>query len=551
VKQTEPNRASTPDDLSRLRERICVLENENEQLARTLEKFEIRFHDLADNIREIISIFEPDLGLQVYVSPAYELIWERSRESLYADPSSWLEAIHPEDLPRVQKTLESMESGKIDFLRTDSLKDEFRIIRRNGEYRWMRARYTPIRGENGDILRVISFIEDITDWKKLETQLIQSQKMDAVGRLAGGIAHDFNNLLTVINGYSALLGERLDLSDDVQEDLKSIRKAGDRAAALTSQLLAFSRKAMLQSRIIELNQAIAGVEPMLRRLIRENVELSTFLNSDPMNVKADPTQLEQVIMNLVINARDAIESTGTITIETGTVRFDAEMARLHGNSEPGVYAMMAVSDTGRGMSPEIQERIFEPFFTTKELGQGTGLGLATVYGIVKQSKGTIWVYSEEGSGTTFKVYLPLASPPSKSEVEPVTQKSAFGTGTILLVEDDEQVRNIASEVLRKRGYEVIQAANGEEARRLATTISRIDLLVTDVIMPKMGGRELAIILTGEHPGMKVLFISGYTENAAIQVASLSPGIHHLAKPFSPDALAQKVNQLLVQKTMTA
>jgi two-component system, cell cycle sensor histidine kinase and response regulator CckA len=551
VKQTEPNRASTPDDLSRLRERICVLENENEQLARTLEKFEIRFHDLADNIREIISIFEPDLGLQVYVSPAYELIWERSRESLYADPSSWLEAIHPEDLPRVQKTLESMESGKIDFLRTDSLKDEFRIIRRNGEYRWMRARYTPIRGENGDILRVISFIEDITDWKKLETQLIQSQKMDAVGRLAGGIAHDFNNLLTVINGYSALLGERLDLSDDVQEDLKSIRKAGDRAAALTSQLLAFSRKAMLQSRIIELNQAIAGVEPMLRRLIRENVELSTFLNSDPMNVKADPTQLEQVIMNLVINARDAIESTGTITIETGTVRFDAEMARLHGNSEPGVYAMMAVSDTGRGMSPEIQERIFEPFFTTKELGQGTGLGLATVYGIVKQSKGTIWVYSEEGSGTTFKVYLPLASPPSKSEVEPVAQKSAFGTGTILLVEDDEQVRNIASEVLRKRGYEVIQAANGEEARRLATTISRIDLLVTDVIMPKMGGRELAIILTGEHPGMKVLFISGYTENAAIQVASLSPGIHHLAKPFSPDALAQKVNQLLVQKTMTA
>lgn len=551
MKQKEPNSATSPEDLHRLRERICVLENENEQLARTLEKFEIRFHDLADNIREIISIFEPDLGRQVYVSPAYELIWERSRESLYADPSSWLEAIHPEDLPRIQKTLELMVSGKIDPLRMESLKDEFRIIRRNGEYRWMRARHTPIRGENNEILRVISFIEDITDWKKLETQLIQSQKMDAVGRLAGGIAHDFNNLLTVINGYSALLGERLDLSDDVHEDLKSIRKAGDRAAALTSQLLAFSRKAMLQSKIIELNQAIAGVEPMLRRLIRENVELTTFLSSKPMNIKADPTQLEQVIMNLVINARDAIESTGTITIETDIVHFDAEMARLHGKSEPGVYAMMAVSDTGRGMSPEIQERIFEPFFTTKELGQGTGLGLATVYGIVKQSRGTIWVYSEEGSGTTFKVYLPLASAPSKSEVEPVRQKSASGTGTILLVEDDDQVRNIASEVLRKRGYQVIQAANGEEATHLATTISRIDLLVTDVIMPKMGGRELAIILTAEHPGMKVLFISGYTENATIQVASLAPGIHHLAKPFSPDALGQKVNELLVPKTMTA
>jgi PAS domain S-box-containing protein len=551
VKQTEPKRAAAPDDVNRLRERISVLENENAQLARTLEKFEVRFHDLADNIKEIISIFEPGLGRQIYVSPAYEVIWERSLESLYTDPSSWLDAIYPEDLPRVQKTLESLISPKADSLRMESLKDEFRIVRRNGENRWMRARYTPIRGERGEILRVISFIEDITDWKKLETQLIQSQKMDAVGRLAGGIAHDFNNLLTVINGYSALLGERLDLSDDVQEDLKSIRKAGDRAAALTSQLLAFSRKAMLQAKNIELNQAIAGVEPMLRRLIRENVELTTFLSSEPMNVKADPTQLEQVIMNLVINARDAIESTGTITIETDSVHFDAEMARLHGNSEPGEYAMMAVSDTGRGMSAEIQERIFEPFFTTKELNQGTGLGLATVYGIVKQSKGTIWVYSEEGSGTTFKVYLPLVKAPSKFETEPNTQKPASGTGTILLVEDDEQVRNIASEVLKKRGYKVVQASNGLEATRLAGAISHIDLLVTDVIMPKMGGRELAIALTKEHPRMKVLFISGYTENATIQVASMAPGIHHLAKPFTPDALAQKVSHLLIPKTMTA
>jgi two-component system, cell cycle sensor histidine kinase and response regulator CckA len=551
VKQTEPKKASSTDDLSRLRERICLLENEKEQLARKLEKSEVRFHDLADNTKEIISIFEPGPGRQIYVSPAYELIWERSRDSLYADPKSWLEAIHPEDRPRIQKTLDSMDSSKIDSLRMEALKDEFRIIRRNGDHRWMRARYTPIRGESGEILRVISFIEDITDWKKLETQLNQSQKMDAVGRLAGGIAHDFNNLLTVINGYSALLGERLDLSEDVQEDLKSIRKAGDRAAALTSQLLAFSRKAMLQSKNIELNRAIAGVEPMLRRLIRENVELTTFLSSEPMNVRADPMQLEQVIMNLVINARDAIESTGTITIETNSVHFDAEMARLHGNSEPGEYAMMAVSDTGRGMSAETQERIFEPFFTTKELGQGTGLGLATVYGIVKQSKGTIWVYSEEGSGTTFKVYLPLTAAPPKLEAEPAKQKPSTGTGTILLVEDDEQVRNIATEVLRKRGYQVIQASNGQEATRLASSISRIDLLVTDVIMPKMGGRELAIVLAREHPRMKVLFISGYTENATIQVASLAPGIHHLAKPFSPDALAQKVSQLLVQKAMTA
>jgi two-component system cell cycle sensor histidine kinase/response regulator CckA len=551
VKQTEPNRTLSPENLTRLNERICVLEKENEQLERNLQKFEVRFHDLADNIREIISIFEPNLRRQVYVSPAYELIWERSRESLYADPLSWLEAIHPEDLPRVRKTLDLIDLGKLESFGIESLKDEFRIIRRNGEYRWMRARYTPIRGEHGDIIRVIAFVEDITEWKKLETQLIQSQKMDAVGRLAGGIAHDFNNLLTVINGYSALLGERLDLSDDVLEDLKSIRKAGDRAASLTSQLLAFSRKAMLQPKVFELNEAIAVVEPMLRRLIRENVELTTFFSREPINIKADPIQLEQVIMNLVINARDAIESTGTITIETGRVRFDTEMALLHGNSPPGDYAMVAVSDTGRGMSQETQERIFEPFFTTKELGQGTGLGLATVYGIVKQSRGTVWVYSEEGSGTTFRVYLPLVGAPAKSVAEPAKERSSSGTGTILLVEDDEQVRHIASEVLKKRGYQVVAAANGEEATRLAGELRRIDLLVTDVIMPKMGGRELATSLSTQHPRMKILFISGYTENATIQVANLSPGIHHLAKPFSPDALGLKVSQLLAQKTMTA
>jgi two-component system cell cycle sensor histidine kinase/response regulator CckA len=542
VSQTEPNDALSPyDEKRRLRQRIAVLEADNQNLTRTLRKSEIRFHDLADNIREIISIVEPDLSNQIYISPGYETVWERSRESLYADPKSWLEAVHPEDLSRVVKSLESIET----------FNEDFRIVRRNGDHRWVRSRCTPIKNENGDIIRVIAFIEDITDWKRLETQLIQSQKMDAVGRLAGGIAHDFNNLLTVINGYSALLSERLDLADDVHEDLKSIRKAGDRAAALTAQLLAFSRKAMLQSKIIDLNQAVAGVEPMLRRLIRENVELVTYLNGESMSVKADPSQLEQVIMNLVINARDAIESTGTVTIETGRIRFDAETARLHGNSEPGEYAMMAVSDTGRGMSRETQERIFEPFFTTKELGQGTGLGLATVYGIVKQSGGSIWVYSEEGSGTTFRIYLPLQIAPVRHEPEPEVQKVSSGSGAILLVEDDEQVRHIAGEVLRKRGYQVIQASNGEEASHLAAALPHIDLLVTDVIMPKMGGRELAIALSQRHRALKVLFISGYTENATIQVASLKRGVHHLAKPFSPDALARKVSQILAPKTMTA
>lgn len=542
MKPTDLIHEPSPEEMKTFRERLSYLETENQRLQRDLGKAESRLHDIADNTQDVISIVDPKLIQQLYISPGYEEIWERSRESLYADPRSWIDAVHPEDLPRVLKASESLENSS----------EEYRIVKRSGEHRWLRVRRTPIRNEAGEVVRVVAFTEDITDWKRMETQLIQSQKMDAVGRLAGGIAHDFNNLLTVINGYSALLNERLDLADEVHEDLRSIRKAGDRAAALTAQLLAFSRKGMMQSKVVDLNHAITGLQPMLRRLIRESVELATFLADEPLNVKADPTQLEQVIMNLMINARDAIHSFGTVTMETGKVRFDAEMARLHGAAHPGDYAMMAVSDTGRGMSRETQERIFEPFFTTKELGLGTGLGLATVYGIVKQSGGTIWVYSEEGSGTTIKVYLPLAKAPVRLEPEPEIKRAATGSGIILLVEDDEQVRHIAGEVLRKRGYQVIPACNGEEASLVAASLPHIDLLVTDVIMPKMGGRALAVSLSAKHPTMKVLFISGYTENAAIQIGNLGPGVHHhLAKPFSPDSLARKVSQILAPKTMTA
>ncbi len=382
-----------------------MLEAENISLARSLRRSDARFHDLADNSRHVVSIIDARLATQLYVSPGYENLWEKSRESLYANPASWLDAIHPEDLGRVTKALET----------PGTFNEDYRVVRRNGESRWVRTRYTPILNEGSEIVRIVAFTEDISDWKRLETQLIQSQKMDAVGRLAGGIAHDFNNLLTVINGYSAMLMERIDLSDDVRSDLASIARAGERAASLTAQLLSFSRKAMAQPKTIELRAALAEVEPMLRRLIRENVELVTRIHAPGVTVKVDPTQFEQVIMNLVINARDAIEATGKITIEVGKVDFDFETSRLHGNVTPGQYALLAVSDTGRGMSAKVQERIFEPFFTTKELGQGTGLGLATVYGIVKQSGGTIWVYSEESVGTTIRIYLPLATPLANQE----------------------------------------------------------------------------------------------------------------------------------------
>jgi PAS domain S-box-containing protein len=541
VNWTESIDAPSVDELNRLRDRVAVLETENLSLARSLRQSDARFHDLADNVREVVSVVDAQISRQVYISPGYEQVWERSRESLHANPWSWLDAVHPDDLPRVRKALESPAS----------FNEDYRIIKRNGDSRWVRTRFTAIRNEASEIVRVVAFTEDITDWKRMETQLIQSQKMDAVGRLAGGIAHDFNNLLTVINGYSALLIERLDVSDDVREDLASIRRAGERAASLTAQLLAFSRKAMAQPKIIVLEEAVAGVEPMLRRLIRENVELVTVTEDASVSVKADPTQLEQVIMNLVNNARDAIEASGTITIETGRVHFDAEMSRLHAGAEPGPHAVIAVSDNGRGMSAQTQERIFEPFFTTKELGQGTGLGLATVYGIVKQSGGTIWVYSEEGIGTTIKIYLPLADRPADTESEPQAERIKSGSGTILLVEDDEEVRHIAREVLRKRGYRVISAANGEEALGLVSSSPELDLLVTDVIMPKLGGRELAAILGPLYPKLKVLFISGYTENAVIQLGNHAPGLNHLAKPFSPDALARKVSDILSPKTMTA
>ncbi len=528
---------SSVEELDVLRRRVRLLESENVLLAHNRHQADMIFHDIADNIQSVVSVVDASFEHQVYVSPGYKTLWERSLDSLYARPLSWLEAIHPEELSRVRTALEEPEI----------FNEEFRILRSDGDHRWVRTRFTPVRNENSQIVRYIAFTEDITDWKRMESQLIQSQKMDAVGRLAGGIAHDFNNLLTVINGYSAMLIERFDLADDVREDLTSICKAGERAAALTAQLLAFSRKAMTRPKILVLSEAIADIEPMLRRLIRENVELITTSSDETACVRADSTQFEQVIMNLVINARDAIEASGIITIETGKVHFNAETSRLHAQTKPGDYGVIAVSDNGRGMSASTQEHIFEPFFTTKESRHGTGLGLATVYGIVKQTGGTISVYSEEGVGTTFRIYVPLADGPDVKEPQEQLEQSALGSGTVLLVEDDEQVRHVAAEVLHKRGYTVTQAANGEDAARAAADIASIDLLVTDVIMPKMGGRELAAGLATLHPHMQVLFISGYTENAVVHLGNLSAKLNHLAKPFSPAALARKVGDILGPK----
>jgi two-component system, cell cycle sensor histidine kinase and response regulator CckA len=386
---------------------------------------------------------------------------------------------------------------------------------------------------------------DVTEGRKLEEQFRQAQKMEAVGRLAGGVAHDFNNLLSVIIGHSTLLLEELKPIDPLVEDLKAIKAAGERGSALTQQLLSFSRQQVLAPRVLDLNQLVADSERMLRRLVGEDVELVTSLARKLARVKADPGQMDQVLMNLVVNARDAMPDGGKITIETEDVLLDSSYTTAHFGIEPGPYVMLAVSDTGLGMDRQTQARIFEPFFTTKEPGKGTGLGLSTVFGIVKQNSGTIWVYSEVGNGTTFKLYFPRADGMDVSVVESVQSAQLEGTETILLVEDQDEVRNVARAVLRRYGYNVLEACNAGEALLTCERHPRaISLLLTDVVMPQMSGRELAERLLRVRPDLKVLYMSGYTDNAVIHHGMLDSGVAYLQKPLVPEALARRVRSVL-------
>lgn len=389
-------------------------------------------------------------------------------------------------------------------------------------------------------------IHALQNLRNTEEQLLQAQKLEAVGRLAGGVAHDFNNLLTAIIGYSEMGLRKLDATDPLRRNLNEIKNAGDRAAALTRQLLAFSRKQVMQPRVLDLNDVISNLEKMLCRMIGEDFELRTALHSAVGNVKADPGQVEQVIMNLVVNARDAMPTGGKLSIETANVYLDESYAREHVSVVPGPYVMLAVSDTGMGMDEKTRQHIFEPFFTTKEAGKGTGLGLSTVYGIVKQSGGNIWVYSEIGKGTTFKIYFPRVTEEAEAyRHAPGIPSIPKGSETILLVEDAELVRTLAWDVLLASGYRVLQAANADSALAICERNKhRIDLLLSDVVMPGMNGNELAQHLLTLHPEMRVLFMSGYTEDTIIHHGVLDEGINFLQKPFSPGALAVKVREVL-------
>ena len=399
----------------------------------------------------------------------------------------------------------------------------------------------------------IAFVNDISDRKQLEDRLLQAQKMEAVGRLAGGVAHDFNNMLTVIAGYNRMILDDLSPLDPLRGCAEEVLKAADRTAALTQQLLAFSRRQVMRSCVMNVNTTVEHTEKMLRRLIGEDIELVLSLSADIGNIKADPNHIEQAIVNLALNARDAMPKGGRITVETANTYLDETYARTHLGVKPGEFVMVAVSDTGHGMDAETRRRLFEPFFTTKEKGKGTGLGLATVYGVVKQLGGDIWVYSEPGQGTTFKLYFPrVTETASLPPASPVEANRAPSTETILVVEDEQAVRDLTVKILRKLGHTILAAANGAEAIEIATSYpGPIALLLTDVVMPNMSGRQVADHLLKLRPDLKVLYLSGYTDNTVIHHGVLDHGVEFLPKPFSREALARKIRDVLGSRPLPA
>jgi PAS domain S-box-containing protein len=454
---------------------------------------------------------------------------------------AFTEFAHPDDVAVDTRLAEELFEGKRDQYRVEK-----RYCRKDGEVVWGHLTASLVRDAAGRPQFAVGMVENITERKQLEEQFRQAQKMEAVGRLAGGVAHDFNNLLTAIRGYSELLLTAPGADDGMRRDIGEIRKAAERATSLTRQLLAFSRRQVLEPQVLNFNTVVADVGKMLRRLIGEDVELATALDPAVGRVKADPGQLEQVLVNLAVNARDAMPQGGKLTIETANVELDQVYARRHVPAPPGSYVLLTVSDTGCGMDAETQARVFEPFFTTKEVGKGTGLGLSMAYGIVKQSGGYIWVYSEPGLGSTFKIYLPRVEEAAETAASSAPRAApSGGSETILLVEDDEGVRTFARQILERAGYTLLEARDGNEALVIGERhAGPIALMLTDVVMPGKRGREVAQCLAAIRPDTRVLYMSGYTDNAIGNHGILDPGTAFLSKPFTADALMHKVREVL-------
>ena len=510
---------------------------EREQAAEALRRSQARTRRLVES--NIIGIATGDLnGKLIDVNDAFLKMLGFTRKEFLSGQMRW-------------DTLTPPEYHQSDHLAVEKLTStgmappwEKEFLRKDGTRVSVLIGVATLESESGEI-EAISFVLDISDRKRLEQQLRQAQKMEAVGQLAGGIAHDFNNLLAVIIGYGEIIEERLDDSDPLRTKAGQITAAGKRAAALTRQLLAFSRQQVLEPKILDLNTVVADTTRMLQRLIGEDVELVTIAGPALGRVKADRGQIEQVIMNLAVNGRDAMPQGGKLMISTANAVMDEVYVRQHPGAVAGPYVLLTVSDTGCGMDQQTQAHIFEPFFTTKGPGKGTGLGLATVYGVVKQSEGYVSVYSEVGRGTSFKIYLPRTDEPQLSVSANLATESERGWETILLVEDAQPVRELASELLESNGYKVLQAANGADAVRLAEKYQEpIQLLLSDVVMPGLDGRKLADHMVRTHPGIKVLYMSGFTDDAIVHHGVLDSGVALLEKPFTKASLLRKVREIL-------
>jgi len=503
---------------------------------RLLEREEV-FRLITENAADMIAVVD-DEGRRLYNSPAYSRILGYSPEEMRNTAA--FEQLHPDDRQIVSEAAATARVGDV------GRQIEYRMRHKDGSWRILESTASGIRNSDGKIEKLVIVNRDITDRKRLEQQFRQAQKMEAIGRLSGGIAHDFNNLLGVIIGYGEILQENTGTSDPNRSCIDEVLRAGQRAASLTRQLLAFSRQQVLEPTILDLNNVVLDMEKMLRRLIGEDIELNTVLNCDLGKVKADHGQIEQVILNLAVNARDAMPNGGKFTIQTDNVTMEEVDTRRYSYPfKPGRYVLLIVSDTGMGMDSVTQARIFEPFFTTKEKGKGTGLGLATVYGVVKQSEGYIEVQSEVDFGSIFKIYLPIVEAEvSSSPVHSRAIKSLHGNETILLVEDEAMLCILTRNILERYGYTVLEARNGKEACEIAhRNPVTIHLLLTDVVMPGMNGHALAGLLVSERPELKTLYMSGYT-GQGIGQGVLPIGCHFLAKPFSHETLAKKVREAL-------
>jgi two-component system, cell cycle sensor histidine kinase and response regulator CckA len=514
-----------------------------------LRESEARFRRLSDS--GMLGIMTTDVhGRILDANDAYLRMVGYSREELLRGELQWVDMTPPEVVALGERALAQLQATGV------APPWETATFRKD------RTRVPILVGVAMlEYPRCIAFTVDLTDRKEAEAgraraeealrqseeQLRHAQKMEAVGRLAGGVAHDFNNVLSVILSHAELILEDLKPSDPMRADVDEVRKAATRAAGLTRQLLTFSRQEVVQPKVIDLREVLGSMDKMLQRILGEDVELVSVLPGGIWRVKADPTHIEQVILNLVVNARDAMPKGGKLTIETANVVLDENYALSHLPAKSGPHVMLAVTDTGAGMDRETQRRIFEPFFTTKETGKGTGLGLSTVFGIVQQSGGNIWVYSEPGKGTTFKVYLPRAEEQERGSRRAPTPASSLrgGAETILLVEDEEQVRKVTLNILRRQGYRVLCAEHPGQALFLAESHAEpIDLLVTDVVMPKMSGPELAQRLGASRPEMKVLYMSGYTDDSVVRHGVLDAAVAFLQKPITPASLSKKVREVL-------